>query len=347
MQLRQLILGVVAWLLALGPVAVAAQESLPATSVADLMRRLPRTHASAAQFGLPQQSVGLPQGGIASRYFRVVGSYDELALSVAELVRQFDIAYEYVGARVGIAPADATATPEIVILVEPPANAGMAFGCPQRGAAAANLITLYADAATDPSQLLGVLAHEVGHILMFGQLDGRNLLFGPMLPEGYATCAAGRYMTDWYGIDGLQQAVAGQLAQASYVSVRQPVGPHYLPPDAADGAALTDEQCFARRDHVYTAWGGFVEFLVERDGHAALLSLLRSGGAVGERPTLIVSLHETPAEVGAGFGTGVWAGPEIRLPSPSPSDYDYAAVYSRSAADLEAEWLQALRASAQ
>ena len=279
-------------------------------------------------------------GGVETRYFRILGEYASLGVPVEDLGALFDEAFEYVRDRVGL-PPDAvpqSQTVKIEVWIRPPSSAGRAMNCPQRGAAGGNQIVLYADGTTSQTQLIGVLAHEVGHVLMPRVLGGYYDVGGLIMNEGYATWAAGRYVLDWIGVESLQIAVARQLTDGSWVSLLAPLGDYYAPSGEVVASDLSDTECFARRDLAYSRWGGFIEYLVEREGPEALVTLLRSGRRM-------LGLVESLDELRVAYAEAQKAPASGESPStpPLPRGLRYDEVYGLDLAALEGAWLESLK----
>src|SRR5690606_37397195 len=100
--------------------------------------------------------------------------------------------------------------------------------------------------------LLGVLAHEVGHLFEVMTLGGNGQ---SLLSEGLASWAAGRYWIGMLGLASLRDAAAHYLETGMYIPLPQTLDELHLiypRPDTTSG-----EECVARRDIVYTQWAAF------------------------------------------------------------------------------------------
>lgn len=304
-------LGVVlAVFLAVPPVAAVAQESVRPAAAGDTFE---------------------------TRHFVINGNFDELILPITELGPLFDEVYDYVSARVGVGFDATLARPavydKILVTFTDPGGAGAGMGCPQRGRAAAYGVEIFADTQTSETQLLAVLAHEVGHVLTFSWLGTYPI--STMPAEGFATWAAGRFMADWYGIPSLEAGAALLVTGGGYVSISEPVGTYYTLPADFRGAEPAAEGCLERRDRLYTEWGAFMAYLVDEFGQERLHDLLQSVGAA-MRADLTSRLRVSIRSGESGSIT-------LNRPSLSPADeLDYQVVYDSPLPALEKSWLESL-----
>jgi len=267
--------------------------------------------------------------GLTSSHFRFTGDLTLLPAPLPELAPELDRVYEYVSARTGLSVS------RLITVIIMPINDdfGMTQGCPRRGVAV-NTPGL-ATALGAPvglfdigifgedlqlSQLLGVLAHEVAHVLMFEWLGSDYQMTGPALGEGYATWAGGQYVTDWYGIASLQGAVTELIATGAFLPPDSETGPFYSIPPDPDATSLTSAECFERRDRLYAEWGAFVEYLAGFEGSEGLLDLLHTVPRIRSDGVL------------------------IQAPSSPWGDVNYSKVYERDLAALMDAWLLAAMA---
>lgn len=169
------------------------------------------------------------------------------------------------------------------------------------------LILIFADEQTSQEQILGVLAHEVGHIL---HLEGDFAGGTPALYEGLATWAASEYWNAWHGSPSLEASVMSYLAQDTFL----PLYENYE--EVSQTSTLTSEACLARRDTLYTEWAAFIDYLIKQYGWEKLHTL---------------------------FGMPIFEerGNEIIIKPP-----DFQGVYGSSLNQLEAAWLAYLMAEA-
>jgi hypothetical protein len=171
------------------------------------------------------------------------------------------------------------------------------------------LILVFADDKTDTKQILGVLAHELGHVLEYVVVNPDQSIQSVFL-EGFATWAAGPYWLAWQGETSFSSAVGSYLADGSYLPLHETDGgPDTL---GADGFSKLGQACLKRRDIIYTEWAAFIEYLVEEQGREKLYSLFRT-------PPLVSDAEESP------FGRP-----------------NFPAVYGSSLERLETAWLESI-----
>ena len=246
---RRLLLITVMTSLGLPPLV--AQESVSAIAAVDPGNRcvIAGTTGSIAEL----RCLGGSPRGYASRHFDIRGNYEELAIPIAELGARFDEVYAYVSERTGI---DVDGLIPVTLQTIPPMQ------CPPRGRASNRSIEIFADTTTSPEQLLGVLGHELGHVLQFRELPGR--LWG-QLGQGYASWASGRYWTDWQGYESFHAAVREYVENGSFLPLSSPDTGFQVGDEAGDTA-----DCLARRDIVLNEWASLVEYLVTSYGRDEL-----------------------------------------------------------------------------
>lgn len=238
-----------------------------------------------------------------TRDFSLVAAPGNTVPQVRAMREDFDSVFAYVGDRVGIPAAELKAAivgPRSAALRLPETLTdgltgplGSRIGvslirpvpgdCPIRGTAAwrpgfiGPSIEIIADASTPPEQILGVFAHELGHLFGHLGIDGAVSVAG-LFDQGFASWAAGRYWTDWQGAPSFAAAVQRMIESGTYIPLRETdrqVDSLLSSPD--DGTSEPD--CLARRDAIYTEWAGFIDYLVAAHGRDRLFALMRAAGA--------------------------------------------------------------------
>lgn len=185
--------------------------------------------------------------------------------------------------------------------------------CPARGVALPGSppeIIVFVNEETDMEELLGILAHEVGHIItIYGSEDGAP--DDSALNEGWATWAAGNYWVNWQVADTFDAIVRSYVEDSEYLPLYQNYDFETLLPHP-EATATAD--CLERRTVLYTEWASFLDFLIQRYGMAKFSEFLRTSSTEVTDSKMI-----------------------IRPP-------DYEGVYGSSLNQLEAAWLQHIMA---
>ena len=222
---------------------------------------------------------------------------------------------EYVSARLGVDNA-AVRTKIAVQFLPPEADPSLATDpnrCPLRGLAMSSknshTIMIFIDDETLRDQVLGVFAHELGHIIQWTGIEGGKSIAG-MFNEGFPTWAAGDYWLRWQGVRSWRAAVRSLIEGDSYI-------PLSAPSEGADsGSGDRPDDCLERRSTRYTQWAALINYLVETYGQEQLFALFRQ--TVDENSNL---------DTGAGF------------PLPRRLSPNFSGIYGKPLSDLESEWL--------
>jgi hypothetical protein len=182
--------------------------------------------------------------------------------AVPDLPEQAEIIFDDVSARLGISAKQKT---RVTFRLPSP------LPCPPRGLAGVNppSIFIYADDETSRDQIFGVLAHEVGHILIMT----RFTRIPRALNEGLATWASAPYFNLWLGNASLDAAVRSYLQDATYLPLHQN---YYLTGIDAGTEERSSASCIARRETLYIEWASFLGHLIERHGMERLEALIRT-----------------------------------------------------------------------
>ena len=176
---------------------------------------------------------------------------------------------------------------------------------------------IVADEETEAGQVIAVAAHELSHHVgwaRFGHIEDIILV------EGLATWLAQDTWLRWHGWDSLDEAVFGFLSAGTYIPFAQ--RHEHL-------ERVSDADCLARRDTLYTEYASFVGFLIDLYGMKRFKELT-------------ATVRVNTSKRGPGISTPT---PSL-VPAPDPSHTplmaDYHAVYGRSLEELEQEWLRML-----
>ena len=117
-------------------------------------------------------------------------------------------------------------------------------------------IIVFTDMTTKLEQLLGVLAHELGHLLHFDGFGEPGKSSG--LAEGLASWAAGNYYLTWQRIPSFYIGVKHYLDEERYLPLKNERHLQGIYPE--QGSAV---DCLNRRDILYTEWASFVTYLID------------------------------------------------------------------------------------
>lgn len=210
-------------------------------------------------------------------------------------------------------------SPETMILsFRPPED----IPCPARGmtlfAEPGPRITIFADERTREEQILGVLAHELVHVIHHTGFS-RPLGGDPGLSEGVATWFSRGYWTAWLQSGSIDEMVGNYLATGDYIPLAEADIFSVHPVTTDDNLAVPEDDnptnCLAQRDLIYSEWAAFVGYLLNTYGWEQFEDLMASAAS------------EVTDE-------------GVILPSPT----DYEGVYGKTLETLEAEWLTHIQA---
>ncbi len=197
-----------------------------------------------------------------SARFQYLSTGGQMSVPLPQLQSKAEEIWAYVADRLG-----ATVSSPIQLGFAEPAGSR----CAVRGLTVyiTPTITIFANTGTDPRQVWGVLAHEVGHAVHFqGFPDGPK--GDTVITEGLATWAAGKYWEEWQG--GSPDANVRAFRQAGTLM------PLYEAVAALQdaGVSVTSPQGVCMRDIAYNEWGSFVGYLIGQGGMAKLRALWES-----------------------------------------------------------------------
>ncbi len=187
--------------------------------------------------------------------------------------------------------------------------------CPARGLtmlAEPPEIIIFADDETSQEQLLGVMAHEIGHVFLVHGFDP-PLSSNRTLNEGLATWASQQYWNAWHGWETLADGVQSFKESSTYLPLYDNVELR----DVYRSNSQPSDECLERRDILYTEWAAFQDYLIQEYGMDKLIALYE---------TTIPNVEETDT------------GEEVIVGAPP----DYQAIYGQALNQLETAWLQSL-----
>ncbi|HEX6383920.1 MAG TPA: M48 family metalloprotease [Anaerolineae bacterium] len=229
-----------------------------------------------------------------------------LPVGVDELQEEAEVVFDYAKARLEVpSPKEKTTVSFRRPSDEPCAARGWAFFAetPQ--------IVIFSDEETSREQLLGVFAHEVGHVLHEHGFEG-GFSVHRGLNEGLANWAAAHYWNAGQDSPSFDASVRTYLEDSVYL----PLYENYDLNDVYLDVEKPAEDCLRRRDILYTEWASFLDFLLQSYGMEKLRELFAT--------TPASEITETQRI--------------IRPP-------DYPAVYGSALNQLEAAWLEDIRRS--
>ncbi len=210
---------------------------------------------------------------------------------VKELKDEIERVFAYVSDRLGASVRGKIA----LTFSRPPSEA-----CPPRGMAGLLSIIIYTDESTSREQILGVAAHEIGHLIQFQNFGPGGPVNDAILTEGLATWAAGYYWSAWQRASSFDDSVRSYLQDGRFIPLSE-----YDPWDQSG-------DCLARRDIAYTERASFVDYLIRHYGMEKLIALFETfEPPIFDPLTMAIILQET----------------------------DYESVYGKSFQELEADWL--------
>jgi hypothetical protein len=181
---------------------------------------------------------------------------DYLPVEISWWQEEVPEVYSYVSERLG-----ATTSEKIILIFLSPrpgncATRGMTYHEQQP------VIAIYANEETSKEQILAVLAHEFGHVLIAEKYETLNDL---ALNEGMATWAAGNYWTKWKDED-FDTLVKASLENETYLSLFH----NYSLKKAYDDNL---ENCLFHRDQLLEELASFLDYLIQNYGQEKLSTL--------------------------------------------------------------------------
>lgn len=260
-------------------------------------------------------------------HFSIYAENGFMPVDLNWLQAEAEIVYAYVAERMGVRTGE-----RFAIAFRKPDTAT----CPIRGLARSDppvaQVIVFADEQTARAQILGVIAHEVGHLLHFRALKAGTRF--DELNEGLATWAAGKYWEAW------QQASISETVNALKHNGRYVALTDYFREDAAQKFSNASN-CLNDRDRRYTSWAAFLDFLIANHGMDKVRQLLGPAeeikGPIREPVRVAVPIGGGGFDIDElirggfrGFRTEI-----VTVPPPIP---DFPGVYGRTLDELETAW---------
>jgi len=120
-------------------------------------------------------------------------------------------------------------------------------------------IFLSKDSIRTTSHLLGIFAHEFGHIICYRLIDSSNQTGNMYWDEGFASWVAGKYYLNWQRYENFNSAMKDIVSSHKYKELKNICSESIRPA--------------IQRDIIYMEWASFIDFLVERYGFDKIISL--------------------------------------------------------------------------
>lgn len=248
---------------------------------------------------LDSEDVPEPQQVAETEHFTIYAPAGELPAAVPDLPERAEHLLDEVTVRLGPLAEERGG---IRITFRPPSD----MPCPPRGLASRRppRIIIFADDQTTEEQILGVLAHEVGHVVIMNRFERIPSAFN----EGLATWSSAPTFNAWLGHGSLDAAVRSYLEDSTYLPLHEN---YYLTNIYPGEEEVTSESCITRRETLYIEWASFLDFLMDQYGVDKLEELIETTpDAERTEEALVVK----------------------------PADFE--AVYGSSLNQLEAAWLR-------
>jgi hypothetical protein len=205
-----------------------------------------------------------PQRVAETEHFTVYAPAGELPAAVPDLPERAERVLDEVVARLGPLAEERGG---IRITFRPPSD----MACPPRGLASSHppRVIIFADDQTTEEQILGVLAHELGHIVIMNRFERIPSTFN----EGLATWGSVPYFNAWLGKPSLDAAVRSYVEDSAYLPLHENYYLTNIYPGEEQG---TSEGCITRRETLYIEWASFIGYLMDEYGVEKLEKLIET-----------------------------------------------------------------------
>ncbi|MFA6599267.1 MAG: hypothetical protein WCS69_16210 [Ignavibacteriaceae bacterium] len=120
-------------------------------------------------------------------------------------------------------------------------------------------IFLSKDSIRTTSHLLGIFAHELGHIICYRLIDPSNQTGNMYWDEGFASWVAGKYYLNWQGYENYNSALTDIVSSHKYRELKN--------------IYYESTRPAIQRDVIYMEWASFIDLLAERYGFDKIISL--------------------------------------------------------------------------
>jgi len=216
------------------------------------------------RLNLDSEDVPEQQQVAETEHFTVYAPAGELPAAVPDLPERAERILDDVVARLGPLAEERGG---IRITVRPPSD----MPCPPRGLASSRppRIIIFADDQTTEEQILGVLAHELGHVVIMNRFERIPSAFN----EGLATWGSVPYFNAWLGNASLDAAVKSYLEESTYLPIHENYYLTNIYPGEEQG---TSEGCITRRETLYIEWASFLDYLMDQYGVQKLKEVIET-----------------------------------------------------------------------
>jgi hypothetical protein len=225
-----------------------------------------------------------------TEHFQIYAPAGELPAAVPDLPERAEQVLDDVSARLGPLGERRGG---IRITFRPPLD----VSCPPRGLASPRppRIIIFADDGTSRDQILGVLAHELGHVVIMHRFED----IPSALNEGLATWGSVPYFNAWLGNASLDAAVRSYLEDSTYLPLHENYYLTDIYPGEEEG---TSEGCIERRETLYVEWASFLGYLIDHHGKDELETLIET---VPDPERADGEIIIKPADFGAVYGSSL------------------------------------------
>jgi len=275
---------------------------------------------------LDSEDVPEQQKVAETEHFAIYAPAGELPAAVPNLPERAERVLDEVIARLGSLAEEPGG---IRITFRPPSD----MPCPPRGLASSRppRIIIFADDQTSEEQILGVLTHELGHVVIMQRFER----IPSALNEGLATWGSAPYFNAWLGNASLDAAVRSYLEDSTYLPLHENYYLTNIYPGEEEG---TSEGCITRRETLYIEWASFLGHLMDQYGVEKLEELIETAPeAERTEEALVVK----PADFEAVYGSSLNQLEEAwlrRITEQAPIEGSATLLHDATSYDRLARW---------